>query len=119
MADRFMVHQTNEHKIIIELEELLHSRQDSGRLSLAKAADALKLSPRTLQRRLQKAASSFHEVQNTRLMSRAHDMLLSTDLPVSRIAEDLGYLNDSSFHRRFKNWYGMTPHTYRQKTFEN
>ena len=115
MADRFMVHQTNEHKIIIELEELLHSWQDSGRLSLAKAAEALKLSPRTLQRRLQKAASSFHEVQNNVLMSKAHDLLLSTDLPVSRIAEDLGYLNNSSFHRRFKNWYGMTPHTYRQK----
>ena len=115
IAERFMKHRKHENKVINELEELLYIRHENGRLSLANAADAMKISPRTLQRRLQKVSSSFNEVQNNILMSKAHDLLLSTDMPVSRIGETLGYLNTSSFHRRFKNWYGMPPHKYRQK----
>jgi len=115
IADRFMVLRSEEHQIILELTDLLRTGQPGNRLTLEGAAKHFRLSPRTLQRRLQEADTSFHAIRTGVLMNRAHDLLLATDLPVSRIAEELGYLNTSSFHRRFRDWFGMTPYLYRRR----
>ncbi len=114
IADRFLTNRQQKDQTIHELVELMKSRPDSGQISLTQAAGFLNLTPRTLQRRLQKADTSFQEIQNSIRMNQAHDLLLSTDLAVSDISEHLGYLNSSSFHRRFKSWYGIPPHEYRQ-----
>ncbi len=115
IADQLMAHRIQEHKTTQELIDWIMMRKDGGRLSLSQAADHLKLSPRTLQRRCRKANTSFHEIQNSVLMNRAHDLLLTSDKSINMIAEDLGYLNTSSFHRRFRKWYGMPPSEYRRR----
>lgn len=42
-------------------------------------------------------------------MNRAKAMLLYTDTPISIVAESVGYQNQSSFTRRFKQTFGLTP----------
>lgn len=45
----------------------------------------------------------------------ATQMLTQTDLPVTRIALDLGFGSLRNFNRVFLKWYGMTPTQYRRK----
>ena len=48
-------------------------------------------------------------------MGDATKLLTQTDLPVSRIALDLGFGSLRNFNRVFLKWYNMTPTQYRQK----
>lgn len=115
VAERLMASLTFENKVVQDLTDCLLMLPHSGRVSLDQAADYMKMSPRTLQRKLKNANTSFHDVQTSVLMSMAHELLLRTDKTVSIISEELGYLNTSSFHRRFRRWYSMTPHEYRSR----
>ncbi len=42
-------------------------------------------------------------------MNRAKELMLETDLPLNEITVKVGYLNTSSFIRKFKRLYGLTP----------
>ncbi|WP_374275813.1 helix-turn-helix domain-containing protein [Brevundimonas sp.] len=48
-----------------------------------------------------------------RRLERASQMLLTTDLPVSSIGYESGYLNNASFARAFGRRYGQSPSDYR------
>ncbi len=48
-------------------------------------------------------------------MTKASTLLTMTDLPISNICEQVGYPNQLHFSRAFKNVYGVSPRTYRQK----
>jgi len=48
-------------------------------------------------------------------LGHASDLLISSSLPVSLVAERVGYLNLSNFNRQFKDYRGITPRNYRQK----
>lgn len=52
-------------------------------------------------------------VTNLRI-SKAQDLLIHTNYSISRISETVGYVNESSFIRRFKQICGMTPGEFRQ-----
>jgi AraC family L-rhamnose operon transcriptional activator RhaR len=45
----------------------------------------------------------------------AADLLLHTDLPISRIAESVGWPDQNYFARRFKSHYGLTASNYRAR----
>lgn len=47
-------------------------------------------------------------------MGKAADLLTNTSLNVDNIAQQTGYYNTSSFIRRFKQLYGITPNEYRK-----
>jgi len=40
-------------------------------------------------------------------------MLCKTTLPITRIAERTGFADDSTFHRAFRRWTGLSPGSYR------
>lgn len=48
-------------------------------------------------------------------MDTAKNLLLTTSLTVSQIAEQIGYANEKTFTRRFKQMMGVTPGEYRKK----
>ena len=48
-------------------------------------------------------------------IERAKDLLRNTDLPITEIAEKVGYYNLSSFTRRFKLNQGISPSEYRNR----
>ena len=49
-------------------------------------------------------------------LDAATDLLRDTSLPVTRIAESIGYTSEAAFSRAFKNRYGMPPARWRRDT---
>ena len=60
---------------------------------------------------------NFNEFLNKYRVGEASELLLTTDLPVIRIAMDIGYSSLAPFNKAFKEITGMTPTEYRKKTY--
>ncbi|HCG38260.1 MAG TPA: AraC family transcriptional regulator [Pseudomonas sp.] len=76
-------------------------------------AQALCLSERTLQRRLQEEGSSFQQLLDDTRRDLAVQHLAQPDLAPLEIAYLLGFADPSNFYRAFKRWFGVTPGEYR------
>lgn len=72
-------------------------------------------SPRTLQRRLNSAGTSFSELFEGYRMDEAIIMLSETDFEVSRIGQLLGYSEVSTFSRAVSQWCGLSPRQIRKQ----
>ncbi|MBJ6764525.1 AraC family transcriptional regulator [Myxococcaceae bacterium JPH2] len=48
-------------------------------------------------------------------MTQAAQLLRETELPLSELAETIGYQSEASFNRAFKRWEGSTPGVYRRE----
>lgn len=84
-----------------------------GRPTLHAVAAALRMSPRTLQRRLAQERSSVQsEVEHIR-KTMAMATLRDRSIPIDDVAFVLGYAEPSTFYRSFKRWTGKSPHQYR------
>jgi AraC-like DNA-binding protein len=77
-------------------------------------ADAMLMSTRTLERRLQDAGTSFRQIDNDVRMQLAGEYLAAGYLSTKEIAYVLGYSQPGTFYRAFKNWYGVTPGEYQR-----
>lgn len=84
-----------------------------GKPSLDRVAGALRLSPRTLQRRLAEEGTSLHreteEIRKTMAMAMVRERAYSID----DVAFLLGYSEPSAFFRSFRRWTGTTPRQFR------
>ena len=78
-------------------------------------AARLGLSPRTLMRRLESENSSYRDLVDRVRLTLARDWLKNTDMPVSRIAELLGYGDPANFGRAFRRWTGISPGAMRRR----
>ena len=71
-------------------------------------------SPRTLIRRLRVAGTTFQlEIDGIR-RQRATELLRRVSVPLSSIADALGFADAASFAKAFKRWTGVSPSTYRK-----
>mgnify|MGYP004547585261 CR=1 FL=1 len=53
-------------------------------------------------------------------MKKAAELLIATRLPVAKVAEQVGYVNQSKFAAVFKKQFGLSPLEYRRsKNLEN
>lgn len=88
----------------------------AGRIRLTDLADRLAVSERTLIRRFNNVLgqSPLYYLQNLRIEA-ARSLLESGELQVESIAEAVGYLDNSSFVRLFRERLGLTPGAYRKK----
>jgi AraC-like DNA-binding protein len=86
-----------------------------GEANADAACRALKLSRRTLQRRLKAEKTSFQKVLQEVRAVLAVNYLSDERLKSLEIAMLLGYSNISTFTTAFKSWYDMPPAEYRQK----
>ena len=50
-----------------------------------------------------------------RRMEKAKELLLATELPVSRVAMEVGFTNFSYFSKMFRTYTGSTPNEYRSR----
>lgn len=78
------------------------------------AAHRLRLSERSLRRRLREAGTSFRQLQRRVREQRAGEMLAAGDLSIERIAEELGYAEAASFSHAFRRWTGQSPRAFRR-----
>tara|TARA_R110002110_G_scaffold66978_1_gene182977 strand:+ start:64391 stop:65416 length:1026 start_codon:yes stop_codon:yes gene_type:complete len=89
-------------------------RLPDGPPSQQQVADALNVSNRTLQRKLQEEGTSFMDLlQDTRL-ELARQYLAQPNYSVVETAYLLGFSESSTFSRAFKRWTGMAPADFRQ-----
>ena len=82
--------------------------------SLKAAAERLAMSPRTLIRRLVAEGVTYQALLDEAKSEMACWMLKNTQLPMSAIAERLGFVDDTNFSRSFRRWRGSTPMAYRK-----
>ncbi|MCC2960699.1 AraC family transcriptional regulator [Massilia sp. IC2-278] len=85
------------------------------RVRLASIAQELDLSPRTLQRKLSEAGSSFQAVLDGARHALAQDYLRQPGLSLADIAFLLGYQEQSAFTHAFKEWSGTNPGAWRER----
>jgi AraC-like DNA-binding protein len=85
------------------------------RVRLASIADQLKLSPRTLQRKLSDAGANFQQVLDQARFALAKDYLRQAGLSLVDIGFLLGYQEQSAFNHAFKEWSGLNPGAYREQ----
>lgn len=92
-------------------ERLTHRLEREA--TLERIARDLRLSARTLQRKLGELGASFQDLLDDVRKERAHVYLSETDTPVDDIAARLGYGDPANFRRAFRRWTGMPPTGFR------
>lgn len=83
--------------------------------AVGEVAARLHLSPRTLQRRLQDAGTTFLKESEAVRRAMAEDYLRHSGLVVTEIAYLLGYREPSSFSHAFRSWHGVSPQQFRRQ----
>jgi AraC-like DNA-binding protein len=82
--------------------------------SMSAMATELKIPLRTLRRRLALEGTNYESLIGEVRAALAGKLLVTTKLPVSDIAEHLGYSEPSCFVRAFTRWNAMSPTRYRE-----
>jgi AraC-like DNA-binding protein len=99
--------------LVQRVRELLRSRGDELRSGEA-LASALNLSLRTLHRQLKDEGASLQALKDEARRERAIELLSRTAHPLKRVAEAVGFGNEKSFARAFKQWTGQAPGMFRR-----
>lgn len=98
---------------LLEARRLI-DEQWGQKLSLHRIAASCGLNREKLTRGFRKMfACSVAEALAERRLSEASRMLATTDLPISSIGYENGYLNNASFARAFGRRFGLSPSDYR------
>ena len=114
-AEKYLLSIYNQDDIAGQLKRKLADLMASGEANADAACRALKLSRRTLQRRLKAEKTSFQKVLQEVRALLAVSYLSDERLKSLEIAMLLGYSNLSTFTTAFKSWYDMPPAAYREK----
>ena len=109
-ADRGADH---EAALVARLELLIRSRDEP--LRIAEAARLMRVSRRTLTRRLQHAGTSYRRMLESRQKRQAEMLLRDRALDVAEVAYALGYEDPANFGRACRRWFGLSPGRYRTR----
>jgi AraC-like DNA-binding protein len=83
-----------------------------GQPTIEQVATKLKVSARTLQRKLASEGSNFSDIGEQVRCEKAAQLLRTRRQTVSSIAEELGYASVANFGRAFRRWYSCSPSAY-------
>lgn len=98
-----------------ELEEAIHSRLADSELSLKSLASQLGFSPSYLSVLIKKELGlPFQDYLIQERMKKAKLLLLTTDLKIYEIAEQVGFEDMNYFSQRFKQVVGLTPRQFKK-----
>lgn len=99
---------------VAQVRGAIDRQLQGGDPSLERVAAELKLSPRTLQRRLAKHSVRYGDLLDSAREGAARGYLSDPQLSVAEVAYLLGFSEQSSFNRAFKRWTGKAPAAYRR-----
>ena len=77
-------------------------------------ASLLNVSSRTLHRQLKEEGASLQQLKDEVRLEKARDLLWRTTRPVKQVAATVGFRNEKSFARAFRQWVGMSPGEFRR-----
>ncbi|TNF91548.1 MAG: AraC family transcriptional regulator [Gammaproteobacteria bacterium] len=99
--------------IVARTKSIICEMLPSGDISNESVADALHMSPRSLQRKLADVDTTFRNLVEQIREGLAKSYLTDKTYGMIEITYMLGFSSQSSFSRAFKRWTGMTPQDYR------
>lgn len=102
-------HEDIAHKVV----SLLNANPTLKGCNQKRMAEALFISPRTLQRKLKQSNTSFQQILDSERKSRLDDLL--KQYSIADTADLLGFQEQSSFTHVFKKWFSTTPLKYQKQ----
>ena len=100
-------------KVSHKTRELILRHLPDGEPSRTEIANALCMSERTLQRRLQNEGASYRQLLDGTRHELARQYLMKPHLTLTQITYLLGFRDQSTFSRACKNWFDLSPGEYR------
>jgi len=110
----FIVKYRNPQAVSVRVRKLLRETAPEDWPSFATLAQALKLHPTALRRRLEEEGSSYRLEKHARRRDLALQYLADPALSILAVAQALGFAEASAFHRAFQQWTGVSPGRYRR-----
>jgi two-component system response regulator YesN len=106
----------NHYSLMCRVKQYIEMYYADPDLSLNKISEHFDMNSRYLSKLFKdEFGEKFIDYMLKVRLEEARRLLLETDLPVSEIAERVGYLHVISFHRAFKNLFGLPPGDYRKR----
>lgn len=109
--DDIVAHSSEISPIVVELRRWLDAHLAEA--SLARAAKALRRAPRSLQRDLEHAGSTFQRELDGARVRLARRLLAETTSPITEIAYDVGCASPQHFSTLFRRVARITPSAFR------
>lgn len=100
--------------VSIKAREVISRSLDGSAATLSSVAAGLQMSPRALQRALEREGVSFRELVDDIHRQHAHLRLRHSSRSIKGIAFELGFNEQRSFHRACIRWFGVSPAAYRR-----
>lgn len=112
------IERCDEHRtddLIAECRHYLQENVSNAQFSLTQCAESFNIAPQTLRRKFKEATGQTLSAYLTALrIDRAKELLVQTQLDVSEICAQCGYVDLSSFIRLFRSETGVSPGKYRE-----
>lgn len=106
---------TQQKDLITQIKEYINQNYDDCNFSVQRVADAFDMNNSYLSLYFKSQTTvNINNYISTLRVQKAKHLLISTNLTLSMISEEVGYYNQNSFIRRFKQITGMTPGDYRK-----
>ena len=101
---------TSQQNMSENVSQILMAKLDLQHCTLTRTANALSVTPRTLQRHLKSQETTFLLLLETERKRRINELCNKPNL--AQLALALGFKDQSSFNRAFKHWYSCSPLEY-------
>jgi len=102
--------------LIDRVRQYIDDHFHESSLSIVEIADNLDISAGHLSRSYKKeSGETLLNYINNKRIEKAKNLLIDTDKPLQEIVRAIGYLDVSSFYRKFKSTEGLTPGAYRDQ----
>ena len=111
--------ENGDENLVARVRIAVQHKLTGRRPTIEDIADALHISSRTLQRRLQDEGSSFQRVVEEARHQLARHYLNNSVLELNEAAYLLGYEDANSFVRAFRTWEGVPPARWRERQRAN
>lgn len=115
VLDRTLAEQHGSRSIIERVKWIMKRSLSGGQPEIQTVAKELRMSARTLQRRLTEENTSFKHLLTQARHEEARAYLADPSLDVKEVAFLIGYEDQNSFYRAFRLWEGDTPSNWRVK----
>ena len=104
----------NEYNLTEHIRAMVLNWEEAPK-TLEEVAEVLHITPRTIQRKLNAAGTSYKELVEEVRTNTAIEYLRSTNMSIEAIASKVGYSDSSSFSHGFKRATGKTPSAFRSE----
>jgi AraC-like DNA-binding protein len=99
-----------------QVRMLIRKNLEVNKIGESTITQFLPFEMRTLQRKLKREGTSYRQLLNEVRVEMAKELLTHSDIPMTRLAERLGYSQLATMTRAFKSQTGTSPSTWRKQT---